>query len=107
MHRIEVYKIQREAILRFWALMNNLDYEEVLDEYRGYNTNDNRLFSAVEATISYMNQPDYEGNPTRLIEELIGSIRTTQDLTETQQRIFNEHFGELIDPTHTEGGNNE
>ena len=51
--------IQREAILRFWASMNHLDYDEVVKEYLGQADNialtvSNKLYSNVEAAIHFM-----------------------------------------------------
>lgn len=52
--------IQREAILRFWTAMNNLDYDEVVNEYLGQADHmalmvSNKLYANVEATIHFMN----------------------------------------------------
>lgn len=58
--RAEKPNIQREAILRFWTAMNNLDYEEVVQEYLGQADHmslmvSNKLYANVEATIHFMN----------------------------------------------------
>ena len=58
--RTEKPNIQREAILRFWTSMNNLDYDEVVKEYLGQADHislmvSNKLYANVEAAIHFMN----------------------------------------------------
>ena len=52
---------QREAILRFYAAMTTADYDEIVNEYLGkahdpYAIHTNRLFTAIEMAINYMNE---------------------------------------------------
>jgi len=56
---IEKPNIQREALLRFWTAMNNLDYDEVVSEYLGQADHmslmvSNKLYANVEAAIHFM-----------------------------------------------------
>lgn len=53
---------QREAFLRFYAAMTNVDYDKVVEEYLGKSLRGgvyvNRLYRAVETAIHWMNQPE-------------------------------------------------
>jgi hypothetical protein len=56
---IDPINIQREAFLRFWASMNNLDYDFVVKEYLGQADNisltiSNKLYMNVETAIHFM-----------------------------------------------------
>ena len=54
----EIINLQRDAILRFWASMNDLDYNEVVEQYWGGSDITrklimNELFTHVETALSF------------------------------------------------------
>lgn len=51
--------IEREALLRFWAAMNSLDYDWVVDEYLGKPHDEsllviNKLYQNIEAAVHFI-----------------------------------------------------